>query len=172
MRAVNQKFWDQSTEVPVTNFKVPVTTFFRNAREISNLPVKILEKLAVKFLNLPVTISENMPVKSQKCPWQNSKRGVSRELLIATFYAKIRKFSQKILDDSVRHLADSEVFFQKKIYLTKKVIANFFFLAKTAFKMIFLVESQWLSVIAIDIWPKKWFCRRFLPKKKTWLSLF
>ena len=33
--------------------------------------------------------------------------------MIATFYAKIRKFSQKILDDSVRHLADSDVFFQK-----------------------------------------------------------
>ena len=33
VRAVNQKIWDQSTKVPVTNVKVPVKTIFRNARE-------------------------------------------------------------------------------------------------------------------------------------------
>ena len=49
VRAINQKIWDQNTKVPVTNVKVPVTTIFRIAREISNLPVKILEKMAVKF---------------------------------------------------------------------------------------------------------------------------
>ena len=35
---VKLKNWDQST-------KVPVTTIFRNAREFSNLTVKILEKM-------------------------------------------------------------------------------------------------------------------------------
>ena len=82
--AVNQKFWGQRTKVPVTNFKLPVTTFFRIDREISNLPVTFLEKMTVKFLSLPVTIFDNMPVKSQKCPWQNVTGGVSRALLGVT----------------------------------------------------------------------------------------
>ena len=39
---MNSKLWKfggQRTKVPVTNFKLPVTTFFRIDREISNLPV-------------------------------------------------------------------------------------------------------------------------------------
>ena len=42
--------------MPVTNFKLPVTTFFRIDRELSDLPVTFLEKMTVKFLSLPVTI--------------------------------------------------------------------------------------------------------------------
>ena len=52
----------------MTNVKVPVTTSFRSAREFSNLPVKILEKMPVKFSALPVTIVDNMPVKMHKVP--------------------------------------------------------------------------------------------------------
>ena len=82
--AVNQKFLGQRRKVPVTNFKLPVTTFFLIDREISNLPVTFLEKITVKFLSLPVTIFDNIPVKSQKCPWQNFTEGVSRALLVVT----------------------------------------------------------------------------------------
>ena len=69
VRAVNQKIWDQNTKVPVTNVKVHVATIFQNAREFSNLPVKILEKSA-----LPVTTFDKMPVKSQKVPVTKFKK--------------------------------------------------------------------------------------------------
>ena len=52
----------------VTNVKVPVTTIFQNARDVFNLPVKISEKMTLKFLALPVKIFNKMPVKSHKCP--------------------------------------------------------------------------------------------------------
>ena len=63
---------------------MPVTTFFRIDREISNLPVTFLEKMNVKFLGLPVTIFDNMPMKSQKLPRQNFTGAVSRVLLVVT----------------------------------------------------------------------------------------
>jgi len=53
-RAVNKKKRDQSTKVPVTNVKVPVIIIFQNGLQISNLPVKILEKKALMILVLPV----------------------------------------------------------------------------------------------------------------------
>ena len=78
--AVIQKFWGQKTKVPVRNYKLPVTTFFRIDREISNLPVTWLEKMT----DLHVTIFDNMPVKSQKLPRQNFTGAVSRVLLVVT----------------------------------------------------------------------------------------
>ena len=52
----------------MTNLKVPVTTIFQNARDLSYLPVKMLEKKPVKLSAMPVTILDNMHVKKQKVP--------------------------------------------------------------------------------------------------------
>ena len=60
--------------MPVTNGKVPVTTFFQNARDISNLPVTISEKMPVTFLVLPVTIFEKVPVTKSKVPVTKFKK--------------------------------------------------------------------------------------------------
>ena len=57
----------------MTNGKVPVTTFFQSARDISNLPVTI-SKMPVIFLVLSVTIFEKVPVTKSKVPVTKLKK--------------------------------------------------------------------------------------------------
>ena len=68
VRADNLKFWSNH-ESALTNSKSARENLF-----FLNCPFN--------FLNFPVIIFENMSSTNQKCPWENSKRGVSRVLSV------------------------------------------------------------------------------------------